>query len=219
MNSITRKTLVTGMGLATVILTIVLGVVATGCAPRGAEPTADAASQDASQPADDEALSATPIAWSMQSDCGACHTTEADNVDAAKYPQAAAHASTTGTACVDCHTNTAVLTTTHEGVTLADKPATKVTQLTVEEQTCIECHGTLEEVAVLTASSEALKDDQGTVVNPHQRPEGATHAENPASCTSCHNNHSSDLPKDAKKYCAQCHHRGIWQCGTCHEKR
>jgi hypothetical protein len=103
-------------------------------------------------------------------------------------------------------------------VTLADKPATKVTQLTVEEQTCIKCHGTLEEVAVRTAGSEALKDDQGLVVNPHQRPEGATHAENPVTCTSCHNNHSANLPKDAKKYCAQCHHRGVWQCGTCHEK-
>ena len=42
---------------------------------------------------------------------------------------------------------------------------------------------------------------------------------NPATCTDCHNNHSKDLPKDAMKYCAQCHHRGTFECGTCHELR
>jgi hypothetical protein len=152
----------------------------------------------------------------MQSDCATCHTTEAGDTDAASHPQAAAH---NNLSCVECHTAEPVLSSTHEGVKISDKPASKVTELTVDEQTCIGCHGPFDEVALKTADSEALKDDQGTVVNPHQRPAGATHSENPASCTSCHNNHSSTLPRDAKKYCTQCHHRGIWQCGTCHEKR
>ena len=63
-------------------------------------------------------------------------------------------------------------------------------------------------MAALTADSTALTDDKGTVVNPHERPAGEKHDENPATCTDCHNNHSKDLPKDAMKYCAQCHHPG-----------
>ena len=54
-------------------------------------------------------------------------------------------------------------------------------------------------------------------MNPHERPAGEKHDENPTTCTDCHNNHSKDLPKDAMKYCAQCHHRGTFECGTCHE--
>lgn len=77
----------------------------------------------------------------------------------------------------------------------------------------------MSEVAALTADSTALTDDKGTTVNPHERPAGEKHDENPTTCTDCHNNHSKDLPKDAMKYCAQCHHRGTFECGTCHELR
>jgi hypothetical protein len=207
------------MLIVIIALAVMLGVLmlaGLGCAPRATDPAGAGTDAAGTGAVDEPAADATPISWSMQSDCATCHTAEASNTDAAKHPQAAAHSAS---ACVDCHTDETVLASTHKGVTLADKPATKVTQLTVDEQTCIACHGTLDEVAAKTAGSEALRDDQGAIVNPHQRPEGPTHAENPATCTSCHNNHSENLPKDAKKYCAQCHHRGIWQCGTCHEKR
>ena len=70
-----------------------------------------------------------------------------------------------------------------------------------------------------TPACRLLTDDNGTTVNPHERPAGEKHDENPATCTDCHNNHSKDLGKDAKKYCAQCHHRGVYECGTCHELR
>ena len=85
--------------------------------------------------------------------------------------------------------------------------------------TCESCHGTLEDMAAKTADSTALTDDKGTTVNPHERPAGEKHEENPATCTDCHNNHSKDLPKDSMRYCAQCHHRGTFECGTCHELR
>jgi hypothetical protein len=189
---------------------IALSAANLGCAPHGV------GSGTAAETTHEPAADARPINWSMESDCAACHKTEADETDAASHPQAAAHVDTP---CVGCHTNIAVLTTTHDGVFVTDTPATKMTQLTVDQQMCIGCHGTLEDVATRTEDSEALKDDQGLVVNPHLRPEGARHLENPAVCTDCHNNHSTELARDAKKYCAQCHHRGVWQCGTCHEKR
>ena len=83
---------------------------------------------------------------------------------------------------------------------------------------CTTCHNP-DDVKAATEGSTVLTDINGTVVNPHERPDGEAHDENPATCTDCHNNHSKDLSKDAMKYCAQCHHRGIFQCGTCHEIR
>ena len=70
-----------------------------------------------------------------------------------------------------------------------------------------------------------MKNENAQVLDPAQNPiprlyaAGEKHDENPTTCTDCHNNHSKDLPKDAMKYCAQCHHRGTFECGTCHELR
>ena len=206
----TKKTLLAACTLAIIMGILMLAII--GCAPR----TADDGKE---QPEQEDALDTVmnvPINWSMQSDCGICHTNEASGATDDRHPQAVAHADIS---CTECHTDEQVLAKTHDGVTMADKPASKVTEITVDANTCISCHGTLEEVASLTAASEALRDDQGLVVNPHQRPDGLKHAENPATCTSYHNNHAENLNREAKKYCASCHHRGIWQCGTCHELR
>ena len=159
-----------------------------------------------------------PVNWTMESDCVTCHTAEAASATDSACPQGVAH-ETEGVTCVTCHTDEAVLAEVHDGIAMGDKPATKATVVTVDEATCIACHGDLSEVAALTADSTALTDDKGTVVNPHERPAGEKHEANPATCTDCHNNHSKDLPKDAMKYCAQCHHRGTFECGTCHELR
>ena len=121
--------------------------------------------------------------------------------------------------CVHCHTDEAALSTEHAAVKLGDKAATTATVVTVDPETCISCHGTMEEMAAKTADSTALTDDKGTTVNPHDVPSNEKHEENPATCTDCHNNHSKDLPKDSMRYCAQCHHRGTFECGTCHELR
>lgn len=163
-----------------------------GCSP--SQPTADtglgaAAEQNVGEASSDDAAAGQPVNWTMESDC------------------------------VTCHTDEAVLSQAHDGVAMGDKPATKPSVVTVDEATCIACHGELSEMAALTADSTALTDDKGTTVNPHERPAGEKHDENPTTCTDCHNNHSKDLPKDAMKYCAQCHHRGTFECGTCHELR
>ncbi|MDR0499947.1 MAG: cytochrome c3 family protein [Coriobacteriales bacterium] len=205
--------------LAPVIIVGIFVLAAFGCAPSGSGGAGEAVSGSASTnnmaSAEDDIVAAS-FSWSMQSDCATCHTSEASAASDSKHVQAAAHEALK---CVSCHEQEAVLTKSHDGVSLTDKPATKPTVITVSEKTCIGCHGELADVAELTASSVALKDDQGKIVNPHQRPDGETHSNNPATCTSCHNNHSETLARDAKKYCASCHHRGIWQCGTCHEKR
>lgn len=203
---------------------VVLGVVcalafalafAVGCAP--AEQKSDSTQKTEKEESGGNALDDQPVNWTMESDCASCHTTEAESEDDPQCVQAVAHKGQA--TCIQCHTDEPVLSTAHEGITFGDKPASKPTVETVPEQTCVDCHGTLAEMAVITAGSTALTDSNGTTVNPHERPAGQTHEENPATCTDCHNNHSKNLEKDAMKYCATCHHRGVFTCGNCHEVR
>lgn len=190
-----------------------------GCAPQPkAADTGSGAGATTEEAADDDPMAGQPVNWTMESDCATCHTSEAESAVDTACPQGVAHEAE-GITCVQCHTDEATLSTEHADVKFGDKPATKATVDTVDPATCISCHGDLAEVAALTAESTALTDDKGTTVNPHERPAGAKHEEFPATCTDCHNNHSKDLPKDAMKYCAQCHHRGVFECGTCHELR
>ena len=209
-----RRTLMAVLG-AVVALTALMACL-MGCAPQAkpaASDSGDAATEESADP-----MAGQPVNWTMESDCATCHTVEAASATDAACPQDVAHEAEDIT-CVQCHTQEDVLTTEHADVKFGDKPASKATVDTVDPATCISCHGDLAEVAALTADSTALTDDKGTTVNPHERPAGAKHEENPATCTDCHNNHSKDLPKDAMKYCAQCHHRGVFECGTCHELR
>lgn len=205
---------------AIVVVALAVGLL-SGCSPKagGSEgaASADSAQTEAGDTGSDP-MADQPVNWSMESDCSTCHTTEAASASDAACPQDVAHEAE-GLTCVQCHTDEGVLSTAHAEVTYADKPASKATVATVDPQTCISCHGDMEEVAKLTVDSTALTDDKGTTVNPHERPAGERHDEVPATCTDCHNNHSKDLPKDAMKYCAQCHHRGTFECGTCHELR
>ena len=205
-----------------VVLGVVLALAAamwtlSGCAPKeqAAEPAGQEQKGDSSSAS---AMDGQPVNWTMESDCAMCHTSEAASATDSACPQAVAHEAE-GLECAQCHTQEDVLSTAHADVKFGDKVATKATVASVDPETCIACHGTMEEVAVKTADSTALTDDKGTTVNPHERPAGEKHDENPATCTDCHNDHSKDLPKDAMKYCAQCHHRGTFECGTCHELR
>lgn len=209
------------------VLGVVLALTAAmwtlaGCAPK-AESDAPAATEqkggsDSASASGASAMDGQPVNWTMDSDCSMCHTTEAESETDAACPQGTAHKAE-GVTCAQCHTAESELSTAHADVKFGDKPASKPTMVTVDPATCESCHGTLEDVAAKTADSTALTDDNGTTVNPHERPAGQKHEENPATCTDCHNNHSKDLTKDAKKYCAQCHHRGVYECGTCHELR
>ena len=145
MTNATTKQRSRGLALVAIVgsvfaLTLALGMV-VGCAPQAAEPKSG---EDT--PAKEDPMATQVVDWSMESDCVTCHTTEAASMTDAKCPQASAHADLT---CVQCHTDEAVLSKTHEGVTLADKPASKATVVTVDAATCQDpaCHGTMEEMA------------------------------------------------------------------------
>lgn len=198
-----------------VALAAVMWVLA-GCAPQQASQSPDQEQADDASGA--SALDGQPANWTMESDCAVCHTSEAASATDSACAQGVAHEAE-GITCVQCHTDEETLATSHVDVKFGDTPASKPTVITVDPETCIACHGDLATVATLTADSTALTDDRGTTVNPHERPAGTKHEENPATCTDCHNNHSTNLQKDAQKYCAQCHHRGVYECGTCHELR
>ena len=106
-------------------------------------------------------------------------------------------------------------------MTYADKRASKATVVTVDAATCQDpaCHGTMADMAVKTADNTEFKDEKGKVQNPHEYVSNEQHDANPPTCTDCHKIHSKNLQKDAMMWCAQCHHKGVFQCGTCHELR
>ena len=114
-------------------------------AARRAQPAADtgsgtAAEQNVGEASSDDAAAGQPVNWTMESDCVTCHTAEAASATDSACPQGAAHEAE-GVTCVTCHTDEAVLAEVHDGIAMGDKPATKATVVTVDEATCIACHG------------------------------------------------------------------------------
>ena len=189
-----------------------------GCAPK-AGALAPAASEQKDGNGGSSAMDGQPVNWTMDSDCSMCHTVEAASATDASCPADLGPRGREGVTCVQCHTDEAVLSTEHADVKFGDKAATKATVVTVDPETCISCHGTMEEMARQDRGLHGSPTTKGTTVNPHDVPRTRSTTLNPATCTSCHNNHSKDQAKDAMKYCAQCHHRGTFECGTCHELR
>jgi hypothetical protein len=207
--------------LGTVLVVLVFAAVLisaqlqlAGCAPRAATDDPSAAGEVGQ---DDQTVAdaGEPFVWSSGSDCAICHVDEGASLSDPAQPQAFEHGTQE---CGSCHSEESILVQAHEGVTYDSTPAKRASLRTVDAQTCISCHGDLATVAQTTVASEALTDSNGLSVNPHERPVGERHEANPATCTDCHKVHSADLSRDAMKYCAQCHHRGIFQCGTCHPK-
>jgi hypothetical protein len=189
--------------------------IAAGCSPErpdgGGTDKASMHAGQAERPGGDSSF--PPFTWTKDSECAICHSGQSGSLTDPKQPQAIAHASDN---CVSCHTDVGGLASAHAGLSYDSKPTGKAALLTASQDACITCHGELQTVAVRTTDSTALKDSNGKVVNPHQRPDGNKHSENPALCTDCHKVHSEDLARDAMKYCASCHHRGVFECGTCH---
>lgn len=80
---------------------------------------------------------------------------------------------------------------------------------------CASCHS-LDDIREATKDSAVLTDVNGTVVNPHDLPEVAEHAE--VVCASCHKTHAvaESTAKNAARACASCHHADVYECYTCH---
>lgn len=80
---------------------------------------------------------------------------------------------------------------------------------------CASCHD-LDDIREATKDSAVLTDVNGTVVNPHDLPEVAEHAE--VVCAGCHKTHevTESTAKSAARACASCHHADVYECYTCH---
>lgn len=193
-------------------LAVVLGFMVS-CTPSESENESSRTPKTGETNSDDDAAANQQVDWTMESNCSTCHTYEAELMADTEFAQAHAHENES---CIDCHTEESVLATAHEGITMRDTPAKKATVETVNAESCISCHGTMDEMAIITAGSTALTDSNGVSVNPHELQPGEKHEANQPTCTSCHTTHSKDLSKDSMKFCAQCHHRGVFTCGNCH---
>ena len=188
-------------------------LLATGCAPQ-------VAANDRTQ-AEEDPLMAQPVDWSIDDDCETCHAAEEATMVDDNCPQASLHGDME---CLECHTAEDAMTEAHANLTLGDaisEDEIKPKANTVDAESCQnpECHGTMEEMAKLTEGNTEFKDEKGKVQNPHVRPSNEQHDAYPPTCTDCHKIHSENIQEDAMDWCAQCHHKGVFQCGTCHELR
>ncbi len=190
------------MILATVALMLLVG-----CAPQESAPKSDS-NNSSKQPA-------VEFVWSADADCAMCHAVENESMTDATC-LASTHEKE-GNTCATCHTDKTGLNKAHEGATPegAEK-AKKLRSTTIDENVCLSCHDGYEQLAEKTASSTALTDSDGTVVNPHALPEHEKHAD--TTCADCHVMHTDEPPAEsAPGYCSSCHHAGIYECYTCHE--
>lgn len=180
---------------------------------------------------------AADSAWSMDADCASCHAKEAQThvviegtADAAKpaskdaaaseltaveadpLPLAAVHQAVP---CTGCHSDEKALSTVHGGVTADSKLPKRLRKAKIDEALCLSCHGSYEDLAEKTADCTVLTDSTGTVVNPHDLPEGADHAK--IDCLDCHAAHKAqEVSETTLNTCTGCHHTGVFECGTCH---
>lgn len=184
--------------------------------------------------------------WSIELDCGKCHAaevaslvadettaTEGDtpapstapeksiDTDDTELPQAtghegyaAGHVQSFGLTCASCHEDNGKLANAHKNMN-SGKKATRLKKTTVSQELCLGCHN-IEDLAQATADSTVLTDDNGTVINPHNIPEGSEHGT--LTCTDCHKVHEQEktLAQTAKTACTSCHHAGVFECNTCH---
>lgn len=176
------------------------------CAPQGAPTGGDGAAANASG---DEAAA---VAWSLDADCAVCHTDQQDSL--ADTSQAASnHAAVT---CITCHNDEAAMEKSHDGKTADSKMPKKLKRSKIDETACASCHSA-EDLKAATADLTVLTDGNGTTVNPHDIPANSGH-EGQVDCASCHTMHGeADVQAAAQEKCASCHHKDVYECGTCHE--
>lgn len=200
-----KHALAIGCALA---LCVTLGV--AGCAPQQAQTSAlPDTSAGVVQEESETGAQIDMAGWSMDLDCATCHSEERESAEASDC-LASIHASSD---CSSCHSNEDSLVATHQAAKSADASKVKRLKEPVSEEACFVCHGSWDELAEKTSSSEALKDKAGRVVNPHNvpMPEGHTFE---LTCTTCHTVHEAGDEPGA--YCKTCHHEDLFECGTCH---
>lgn len=183
------------------------GSTGSAASQRPAETSADAKSEAAVAPVASDEL----LAWAEKADCAVCHSVEGDSLED-KECAASLHGALDLT-CVSCHMDDALIDV-HEKASATAKVPKKLKKTAVAVEVCASCHDA-EGLAEITADSEVLTDDEGTVVNPHDLPDVKDHAQ--IGCGDCHRLHASKSAASvADALCLSCHHEDVYECGTCH---
>lgn len=178
--------------------------VCAACAPQTAPSGEGKAGADAGD--------AVSVEWSMESDCVMCHTDQQASME--NTAQAASnHAAVT---CVTCHNDESAMEKSHDGKTADSKMPKKLKRSKIDAAACASCHSA-EDLKAATADVAVLTDQNGTTVNPHDVPANSGH-EGQVDCASCHTMHGeADVQAAAQEKCSSCHHKDVYECGTCHE--
>lgn len=188
------------MRFATVSLAMALCVLACACSNESGDGKAQG--NDAS----------VAVNWSMEVDCGVCHSIEGESMADASC-EASSHVDMT---CIQCHDDEKALSLVHEGKTAENTSPKKLRKTEVSNDLCLSCHYGTREALIEATSDVIVVDSEGTGRNPHDVGDVAEHGD--IACADCHNMHDSNPIEDqAKDKCLSCHHADVFECGTCHE--
>jgi hypothetical protein len=204
----TKKSLMT----VALIILFIGGVLIAACAPRQAAPDDDSSSAGGTG---DDVGAEMVVEWSPEINCATCHVDE-DGSLAVATTAAGIHKSE-DLSCIDCHDNQTGLADVHKGVTAGETTSKvlKKTKVTTETCTASGCHDNAEERVAATSSFAGLTDINGTMINPHDLPQGDGHKS--LNCSTCHKGHEPFVADDTVKECYSCHHEKVFECQTCHE--
>lgn len=140
-------------------------------------------------PAAGTADDVTGTTWSLETDCVACHSSEAESMEDVGA-LVAQHAVLGLEACVACHDDAdGKLAKAHANYLTSTKIPKRLSKSTVSVETCTlaGCHD-IESLAESTEETALLEDTKGTQVNAHAILLEETHEGN-LTCVSCHTMH------------------------------
>lgn len=192
----------------TIAMTAIFMLAIASCGPT------EASSKDGGEQKQDSSNTAG-YEWSIESDCGVCHQKEqASQEDTACL--VSLHKETT---CTSCHVDDQDLTDAHQGIEAGEATVKRLKKTSVEDATCLPCHGSYEELASTTSPDSNLADIKGLSINPHEVT--SVHNKNGAhdiiNCSSCHTMHEESAPSEkSQATCKSCHHEEVYECYTCH---
>lgn len=152
------------------------------------------------------------VAWSADSDCASCHAEE--SAAAADAATGSGFHAGQGVTCASCHADEA-MGEVHADYATA-RPPSELRKTEVQPETCLTsgCHDQAQ-LKEKTAAATVLTDNNGMTVNPHDLPVNEDHAS--VTCVMCHEMHGSDPVEEvAPQKCLGCHHKGTYECGSCH---
>lgn len=128
MAHVSLRKIVLASAVAGVIALMSLGTV--GCAPKTADLSETGSGSQAE--ADENAAMTGDFAFSADTDCTTCHSTEGDSLGDATMP-ASNHATQE---CTTCHSDIDSLATAHDGVQFGDQDAQTAEKTTIDTTAC-----------------------------------------------------------------------------------